>query len=162
MKINRIVLLLFAIVLLLSFSATIAQDEATPEVTETTAPTEEVTVVPTAVPTEPAPVEPAPVIVDQVNFRVGIFGILTIVGSLVLGGFGLGAVWGHIRGSKAAKDELERAYQSLSPDAQEQILQARDQAQTAWDKVDQFAREVLKLVSEVSDGLPNEVTPPTG
>jgi hypothetical protein len=92
---------------------------------------------------------------------VGIFGILTIVGSLVLGGFGVGAVWGHIRGSKAAKDELERAYNSLSPDAQEQINAAHDQAQTAWDKVDQFAREVLKLVGEVTDGQPNEVAPPT-
>ncbi len=152
--------LLFVTLLALSIALPVAaQDTEVPPTVEisTPAPTEEVTAAPTAVATEPAPVEqPAPIVVDQVNFRVGIFGILTIVGSLLLGGFGLGAVWGHVRASKAAKDELERAYNSLSPDAQDQIAQARDQAQTAWDKVDQFAREVLKLVSEVTDKLPNE------
>jgi hypothetical protein len=127
----------------------------TPDVvTATPSPTEEATEEPL-----PPPTEPGPIISDQVNFRVGIFGILTIIGMLFLSGFGIGAIWGNIRANKEAKDALEKAYESLSPEAQEQIRLAHEQTQTAWDTVDRLVREVLKFGGEVTDHLPN-ATPP--
>jgi hypothetical protein len=122
-----------------------------------TTPTLEVTVEPT-----PPPVvveEPAPIVVDQVNFRLGIFGAIFGVIVLLLGGGGIGYVWGSIRTSKAHKDSLELAFKSTSPEAQEQIKQAHEQAQNAWNRVDAFAREVIKFIGEVTDSEPNEPTP---
>lgn len=129
----------------------------TPFETATALPTEEPTATPE--PTLVPPTEPGPIISDQVNFRVGIFGILTIIGMLFLSGFGIGAIWGNIRANKEAKDAIEKAYESLSPEAQEQIRLAHEQTQTAWDTVDRLVREVLKFGGEVTDKLPNPLEP---
>lgn len=150
-------LALFTLFLLVTLP-THAQDE-TPAVTDeptlvaTLVP--EPTVVVTPEPT-PAPVEPDPIIVDQTGFRVGAFGFVAIVVTLLLGGAGLGIAWSEIRHSKAAKDSLEMAYESISPDTQEHIRAGYDAAERAYEKFDQLAREVFQFIGEVTDKQPND------
>lgn len=158
MKRSIVLFLLMLIVVL----PVLAQDEsptpdvATLESTVTEVPTETATPEPTVV-VEPttAPVEEGPIIADEVNFRVGIFGILTILGMAILGGGGIGYVWGYVRANVDAKDRIEQAINATSPATQEHIDNLLDQLSNAWNTADKFARELLALGREVTDDLPN-------
>lgn len=151
-------MILFALLLMVvSVSAQESTEAPTPTQEVTAAPTAEVTPVP-----EPEqPDEETPVIIDQGGFRVGTFGFIATIVTLLLGGAGIGAAWATIRNSKQAKDNLELAYESTSPKTQEDIRKGYEVAERAWDRVDQLAREVLKFFEEVTDKEPNEETPPT-
>ena len=145
MKINRIVLLLFALLLLLSFSATIAQDEATPEVTETAAPTEEVTVVPTAVPTEPAPVEPAPIDESKIPSALWTVIIVLVVGVVSVAFVGI---------LTAARGLPEWAKSLLLSGADSGVKSLDDYAKTTDTPVDDLAVvELRKLVELLREEL---------
>lgn len=119
---------------------------------------QDVTVEPTAevtpAPSEPTPQEP--VVIDQTGFRVGLFGFATFVIVTFLGGAGMGAAWQAIRKSKQAQDNLEKAYESVSPKTQADIRAGYETAARAWERVDQTAREVLEFLNRVTDRLPNE------
>lgn len=157
-----LVLALIVVFLLLARPAfTHAQDELvtnTPDVIEATATVVAsdpvVTLEPTAAPELP-PV-PDPVIVDQTGFRVGAFGFLAIIVTILLGGVGLGVAWSEIRHSKAAKDNLEMAFESISPKTQEDIRMGYEAAERAWDKFEQLAHEVFDFIGEVTDKQPND------
>lgn len=160
------VLPLVALLTIVPGAPSFAQDDATPLPVPTQelftntpdVPTVAPTVEPTPIPTpEPAP---PPVIVDQVNFRLGILGAVFGVVMLLLSGMGIGYVWGHVRASKEAKDSIELAFKSTSPETQEQIRKAHEQAQNAWNRVDEIARQIMQFWGEVTDSEPNAPTPP--
>lgn len=157
----RRLILILAVMLALHMPALAAQDATpTPEAppTETVIPSETPIPTETAIPTE-TPVAPAPVIDDEVNFTLGIGGFLLGLLALLLGGGGIGYVFGHIAASKEHKDNLEKAYESTSPATQEQIRRVYETTQTAWDRVDALVRDVMKFVNEVTDKQPNVESP---
>lgn len=166
---TRIVILLMLAALSLAIVPAFAQEEtptedvATLESTATETPTETTTPVPTETSTpeatpvvEPTEVPPeGPVIVDQVNFRLGIVGIFFTVVMLLLGGGGIGYVWGYVRANKDAKDKLELAFESTSPAVQEYIQGLMGTIRDGWTTIDTLVRQVISLGGEVTDNLPN-------
>lgn len=156
-KFQRILSVLIVLTMFVAPAVSAAQDTDVPPTQESfaTVTPDVVTATPDPAVTPAPPVEPGPVIVDQVNFRLGVFGAIVGVITLLLSGMGIGYVWGHIRGSKEAKDSIELAFGSTSPETQEQIRLAYETAGNAWNTVDTFARELLKFLGEVSDFAPN-------
>lgn len=126
---------------------------AEPTPTETATPEATATEASTLVPT-PAGTT-TPVIDDEVNFTLGIGGFVLAVIAILMGGGGIGYALGHIAASKEQKDNLEKAFESTSPATQEQIRRVYQTVQTAWDRVDALARDVLKFANEVTDRQPN-------
>lgn len=157
---KKYLVILLALLFITAFPVSAQEDTATPEVateTPTEVATEEVTpeATPVVEPTLPAPVEDEPIIADQVQFRLGLWGFIGFCGLLILGGSGLGATWQRIRTDKKAKDDAEMLLESLSPAAQEKLDRAYQSAENAWNLLDQRTREFLQWVREITDGQPN-------
>jgi hypothetical protein len=151
MKMKRVFLFLFAIVLLLSFSATIAQD-VTEEalVTNTPAVTEAPTVEPTPV------VEPEPPAVNVPQLLTSVFNLLALgIGFFTVGTFGLAGLLLFLS-RKDTQDQLENAYKSADPATQERIRAAYERSDTILHEAINLLTKLSTIVDKVTDGQPND------
>jgi len=134
---HRIVLLLLTVLLLtvlLIAVPAIAQDEATPEVTETAAPN-----------VEPAPVveppAPTPAPEPGFNLRDFLLGVLTGGATTLAAIFG---IIGRLKNDKAALDAIEWLGKSIPIEALREL-----------NRLGHNARDAGEVIDRVTDGLPN-------
>jgi H+/gluconate symporter-like permease len=152
MKMKRVFLFLFALVLLLSFSATIAQDVTDePLVTNTPAVTEAPTVEPTPV-VEP---EPEPVF-NTPQFITSILNLLSLgIGVFTVGTFSLAALLLFFS-RRDVQDQLEKAYESASPDTQDRIREGYERGDEILHSAMELLTKLSEIVDKVTDGKPND------
>lgn len=143
-KFNRVLLSLFALLLLLSFSATIAQDVTDePVVTETPAATEAPTVAPEPT-TMPDP-EPEPIPTPEPGFSLSNFltGVLTGASVVLASIFGL---IGRMKNDKAALDAIEWLGKSVPIEALDKL-----------GALGRNMRDAGEVIDKVTDGQPNVI-----
>lgn len=146
---KKVLYLIVALALLLSFSMVNAQDITAPAPSEPT-PTLgsiEITVTPGGEPVLP-PVQPP---VDGITVSLGT--LLFLLGMTILAGLGAGAGIGSIvfqyLGRKDVRDTMEKLFLSASPETQRVILEQLGYARDTVEKL-------LKIITDVTDGQPNQ------
>lgn len=132
--------------LALSLTFPALAQESTPIVTD--APTVEPTAI---VVTEVPPVEPAPVTPAENAISVStlVFGIVVAV----LGGGTVGVILNRFGSNKANLDAAEKLFLGASPETQE-IIRER------FEQLEGIVSRLMDIVDKVTDGKPNEATPP--